>query len=103
MPVKEISSFQFSSVALKIHHFEMAGILYLLCGICQQFLRENLNVLNLHEVHTLYLVFLLTGTISSSFWLLRTWLPPCLFWLCMILLVSENEIAPIRALFPGYS
>jgi len=44
MPMKEISSFQFSSIALKIHHFEVAGILYLLCGIRQQILRENLNV-----------------------------------------------------------
>ena len=49
------------------------------------------------------LVFLLTSTISSSFWLLRTRPPPCLIWLCMILLVSENYIAPTRALFPGYS
>jgi len=40
MPMKEISSFQFSSIALKIHHFEMADVLYLLCGICQQTLRK---------------------------------------------------------------
>jgi len=44
MHMKEISSFQLLSIALKIHHFEMAGILYLLCGICQQILRENLSV-----------------------------------------------------------